>query len=124
MQKTMNGRLSSARIAKTLCMAAVLAFANDAMAGPSIGSGGGTAYTKLTAWLQNFVDFMSGPFGIAVVVVSIILAFSVWAFAPKEGIAGPVMRIVVAAVVIVNVGTWLATFYRNVFVTGGSLLAR
>lgn len=111
MLKSVIGRLQQSHAARSRFGAAlVMVLSSAAHAGPSIGTGGGTAYAKLTGWLQNFVDFMSGPFGIAVVIVSIILAFSVWSFAPKEGIAGPILRLVVSAVVILNVGTWLATF--------------
>ncbi|RZI40354.1 hypothetical protein EGT07_23720 [Herbaspirillum sp. HC18] len=111
MLKSVIGRLQRSRTAKAGFVGALgMALATAAHAGPSIGTGGGTAYSKLTTWLQNFVDFMSGPFGLAVVIISIIIAFSVWAFVPKEGIAGPVLRVVVAAIVIINVGTWVATF--------------
>jgi type IV secretory pathway VirB2 component (pilin) len=63
----------------------------------------------LTGLLQSFVDFMTGPFGKAAVVISIIVAFVTWIFAPREGIFGPVLRVVVAGIAVMNAA---------IFVTG------
>jgi len=75
----------------------------------NIGSGGGSGFSIMKKWLQNWVDFMSGPFAVAAVITSIIIAYCAWAFAPKEGVVGPTVRIVVAGIVILNVGVWLST---------------
>jgi type IV secretory pathway VirB2 component (pilin) len=63
----------------------------------------------LTALMQSFVTFMTGPFGKAAVVISIIVAFVTWIFAPREGIFGPVLRVVVAGIAVMNAA---------IFVTG------
>lgn len=76
----------------------------------NIGAASGAQWSQLTIWLQSFVSFINGPFGTAVVVVSVVLAFAAWVFAPKEGIVGPVLRIVTAAIVILNVATWMQSF--------------
>lgn len=89
---------------------ALMAVSQTVLAAPTLGSGGGAAFAPLRTWLQNFVDFMAGPFGLAVVILSVILGFAAWAMLPKEGIVGTIMRVVVAGVVIINVGTWVATF--------------
>ena len=60
--------------------------------------------------LQGFVAFMTGPFGKAAVVISIVAAFVTWVFAPKEGIFGPVLRVVVAGVAILNAATFITNF--------------
>jgi type IV secretory pathway VirB2 component (pilin) len=79
-------------------------------AGVDIGTSGNTGFATIEAWLQSFVDFMDGPGGLAVVVVSIIAAVAAWMFAPRDGVMGPIFRVVVGAIVIINVGTWVTTF--------------
>lgn len=64
-------------------------------------------FTALRNFLQAFADFMTGPFGKAVVVVSIIAAFCTWVFAPRDGIFGPVLRVVVAGIAIMNAAVWV-----------------
>jgi type IV secretory pathway VirB2 component (pilin) len=64
-------------------------------------------FTGITKFLQKFVDFMTGPFGRAAVVISIIAAFTTWVFAPKDGIFGPVLRVVAAGIAIMNAAIWI-----------------
>jgi type IV secretory pathway VirB2 component (pilin) len=59
-------------------------------------------FTKFEEFLTAIEAFMTGPFGKAVVVISIIAAFATWVFAPREGIFGPVLRVVVAGIAIMN----------------------
>ncbi|WKB50505.1 hypothetical protein [Eleftheria terrae] len=89
--------------------AAVLALATDAMAGESIGSAGTGPFGMITEWLQMLVDFMDGPFGLAAVIISLLIAYCTWMFAPKEGIVGPTLRIAVGGIVVLNVGAWIAS---------------
>jgi type IV secretory pathway VirB2 component (pilin) len=63
-------------------------------------------FKDLTAFLQVFLNFMTGPFGKAVVIISIIAAFCTWVFAPREGIFGPILRVVVAGIAIMNAGVF------------------
>lgn len=74
-------------------------------------------FTALTNFLQKFANFMTGPFGKAVVVISIIAAFCTWVFAPKDGIFGPVLRVVVAGIAIMNAATWIAQLGGGTAVT-------
>jgi type IV secretory pathway VirB2 component (pilin) len=67
-------------------------------------------FTAVTTLLQTFVTFMTGPFGKAAVVISIIAAFVTWVFAPKEGIFGPILRVVVAGIAIMNAALWITSF--------------
>ncbi|NKI94835.1 TrbC/VirB2 family protein [Rhizobacter sp. SG703] len=67
-------------------------------------------FDSLRTFLQAFANFMTGPFGKAVVVVSIVAAFCTWVFAPKDGIFGPVLRVVVAGIAIMNAALWIAQF--------------
>jgi type IV secretory pathway VirB2 component (pilin) len=67
-------------------------------------------FNKLEQFLTTFQAFMTGPFGRAVVVISIIAAFCAWVFAPKDGIFGPVLRVVVAGIAIMNAAVWMGQF--------------
>jgi type IV secretory pathway VirB2 component (pilin) len=71
--------------------------------------GGGLNFGRVETILNQFRDFMTGPFGRAAVVISIVAAFVTWVFAPKEGIFGPVLRVVVAGIAVLN---------ATIFVTG------
>jgi type IV secretory pathway VirB2 component (pilin) len=72
--------------------------------------GGGADFQTFTAFLTALVEFMAGPFGKGVVIVSIIVAFVTWVFAPKEGIFGPILRVVVAGIAILNAGLFIGQF--------------
>ena len=67
-------------------------------------------FGKVTAFLNSFTAFMTGPFGKSVVVISIIAAFCTWVFAPKDGIFGPLLRVVVAGLAIMNAAFWVTQF--------------
>ncbi|WP_395398582.1 hypothetical protein ACHMW6_00190 (plasmid) [Pseudoduganella sp. UC29_106] len=81
----------------------------SAAAGPILPTGGGTLFQKLTTWGQNYLDFMTGPFATAAVVISALLIWIAWAFMPKEGIMANLARIVVAGFAILNIGTFCST---------------
>lgn len=85
-------------------------FARTALAGVSIGAPGSGPFAKIGAWIQDFVNFIDGPFGLAFVVISVIIAFVTWVWVPREGILGPLMRVIVAAIAILNVAVWVASF--------------
>jgi type IV secretory pathway VirB2 component (pilin) len=73
-------------------------------------AGGGADFTTFTTFLTAIVNFMAGPFGKGVVIISIIVAFVTWVFAPKEGIFGPILRVVVAGIAILNATVFFAQF--------------
>ena len=73
-------------------------------------------FGKVTAFLNSFTAFMTGPFGKSVVVISIIAAFCTWVFAPKDGIFGPLLRVVVAGLAIMNAAFWVTQFGGTVTV--------
>ena len=89
---------------------ATLVFAGNAMAGPTLPSGGGDLFAKAKAWFQNYLDFMTGPFGYMVIGASAVIVLATWAIAPKEGIMGNGLRVVVAGLGIMNVLTVLGSF--------------
>lgn len=73
-------------------------------------SGASRGIDKFEKFIQDWVSFFSGPFGVAVVVGSIILAVAVFVFAPKQGAMGLFARAVVAGVVILNLGSFMGGF--------------
>lgn len=83
------------------------ALAESAHAGPTLPDGGSGPFAFFANFLQDLVDFMSGPFATAAIIVSIIIGFVGWTFAPKEGVMGVVLRVVVSAIVILNIGAWV-----------------
>lgn len=90
--------------------AALVVMLGDAIAGPSLPSGGGDLFQKARAWFQYYLDFMSGPFGYAVVALSAIVVLAVYAVAPKEGIMGNGLRVVVSGLGILNVAIIMGSF--------------
>jgi type IV secretory pathway VirB2 component (pilin) len=104
-------KFPATRNASTFLTALLLALtARSALAGVSIGAPASGPFAKIGAWIQDFVNFIDGPFGLAVVVISVIIAFITWVWVPREGILGPLLRIVVAAIAILNVAVWVASF--------------
>ena len=81
-----------------------------AFAAYSIGAPTTGPFQKMGAWFQSYIDFMDGPFAVAAIVVSIILAVLAWNFLPNEGIFGKILKTVVSGVVILNIGTWVTSF--------------
>lgn len=111
--RSLQTRLAAGQAALTvrpvLAIAAVLA-ASAAQAGVDIGSPTTGGFAKFGAWMQAFVDFIDGPYGLAAVVISIVVAFSIWMFVPREGIMAPIVRIAVSAIAIFNVAALVAAF--------------
>ena len=86
----------------------VLAGASRAnAAGYDIGTTDSTAFDKIVSFLQAIVDLIDGPVATAVTVISIIVAILLWAVAPKSGGMSTVVRVCIAAIVGLNVATWI-----------------
>lgn len=66
-------------------------------------------FTRLDSFVKNFARFMTGPVGLAVMLTSIVVAFATWSFAPKNGIFGPVLRVMASGIAIINAGTLIAS---------------
>jgi type IV secretory pathway VirB2 component (pilin) len=93
------------RMATWLAGAGLIALSGSARAADVTAS-----FTEIQNVLRAFAEFMTGPFGKAVVVISIIAAFCTWVFAPKDGIFGPILRVVVAGIAIMNAAVWVMQF--------------
>lgn len=89
---------------------AMLVSTGNAFAGPPLPSGGGDLFAKAKAWFQFYVDFMTGPFGWAIVIVSAVIVLATWAIIPKDGFVGNALRVVVAGLGIVNIATVMGSF--------------
>lgn len=73
----------------------------------SIGTGGGSAFDKITSLLQDWADFMTGPFGKFVVVIALVIGAIVWAVMPKHGVLAVVLRAIIAGAVLLNISLWM-----------------
>lgn len=77
-----------------------------------IGAGGTGPLTGLTTFLQDIMDFMSGPWAIFALAGGVILAVVMWIWMPKEGAMGTLFRVLFGGVIILNVGGWI-TFLQG-----------
>lgn len=73
-------------------------------------SGDDGGFGLITTFFQKYVDFMTGPFAKTAIAGTLIIAAILWAVMPKEGIFGTIVRVVIAALVAMNVATWMGMF--------------
>lgn len=92
---------------KNALLIGLTTMATAAHAGPALPAGGTGPFSLFTNFLQDLVDFMSGPFGTATAIISAIIGFATWTYAPKEGVMGVVIRVVVFSIVSLNIGAWV-----------------
>jgi len=102
---------------KRILLAASLALVTHTQAlaqttsGYDIGTSGGTGFiAQLEALFQSWVDFLTGPLGVAVCAIGFVVAAIMWVFAPKSGAMGLAVRAIAAAIVIFNLGSIIAAF--------------
>jgi type IV secretory pathway VirB2 component (pilin) len=76
----------------------------------SIGSGGTGGFALLGKWLQEYINFMTGPYAKGGVAAAAVIGIIAWTFAPKDGVMGTVVRVVAAGFVSLNIGTWMGMF--------------
>lgn len=57
---------------------------------------------NLESFLKNFAKFMAGPVAMAGILSAIVVIFGGWVLAPKVGILGPGIRVLVAGIALVN----------------------
>ncbi|MBZ0099057.1 MAG: TrbC/VirB2 family protein [Taibaiella sp.] len=85
--------------------ALVIAFAvNPVMAGTTIGAPSSGFFSKIGAFLQEMVDFLEGPWGLLVAVVSIAIAATIWALSTRgdQGM-GMMGRVLLVVLVLINI---------------------
>ena len=88
----------------------VLLLVPRAFAGYDIGAPTTGAFGKIGAFMQEVVDFIDGPTALFFTVVSIVVGAILYALSPKSGAMGTIVRIVIAAIVALNVATWVVAF--------------
>ena len=75
----------------------------------NIGSGGDqSTFGLISTFLQSAMDFLTGPWVKFTIAGSAILALMLWAAAPKEGALGWIVRVIIAALVALNIASWMA----------------
>jgi len=84
------------------------AYSFVARADYDIGSADGDQFDKFTEFVQEMINFIDGPVALAFSFLSIVGLAILWAFSPRTPIMGTVFRVVVAIVVVLNVGVWIA----------------
>ena len=98
----------SFKAALTAVMFALIA--GPVFAGYSLGGSSSGPFGKITQWMQDYIDFMDGPAALGIIVVSIIVAVCALIWAPKSGAVGVLLRVVVGGMIMLNIGTWVASF--------------
>jgi len=80
-----------------------------AQAAVDIGSAGTGPLAGVVAFLQEIVDFMSGPFALFVLAGGLVSAICLWMWAPREnGAMSGMFRALFAGVLILNIGGIIA----------------
>ena len=78
-------------------------FADYDIGGPS-----GGPFSKIVKFIQDIVNLIDGPVALAFSFFSIAGVAIVWAIAPKMmGAMGLGVRIIIAIIIILNIGTWI-----------------
>jgi|GEM_PF-1615442 len=92
-----------------------LLFSTPALAGTNIGAPQAGLFAKIGGFLQQFVDFVEGPWSTVASILSLIVAVVIYMFADKAGTQAMlyVGRVVIAIIVILNISgvvIWLRSF--------------
>lgn len=77
------------------------------MAGYDIGAPATGMFGKIGSFMQQVIDFIDGPTALFVTVISIAFAAFLWMVAPKGGAAGWAVRVAIAAIIVLNISTWV-----------------
>lgn len=64
-------------------------------------------FAKFSEFVQDVVNLIDGPIALGFSFLSIAGLAFLWALAPRTPIMGTVFRVVVAVVIILNVGVWI-----------------
>lgn len=73
------------------------------------GSGSGGFFDGIVAFMQQWIDFIAGPWAILIVFIGLVTVLFMWIMAPKAGEAiGFGIRVVVGGFVLFNLAAILA----------------
>lgn len=82
----------------------MMAFLSAQAQATDIGSPATGFFSQIGAWMQDFVNFLEGPWGLFVPIVGLSIAVAVWMFSTRgNDQLGWVGRVVVGALMIVNI---------------------
>ncbi len=70
----------------------------------SIGAPSSGFFSQIGAWMQSFVDFLEGPFGLAVTVIGLGVALTVWIMGTRSGEGmGMFVKVIIAGMLLINI---------------------
>jgi type IV secretory pathway VirB2 component (pilin) len=82
----------------------MLFVSTQSFAGTSIGAPSSGFFSQIGGWLQTFVDFLEGPWGLFICVAGLIAALTVWVIGTRSGEGlGMFGRVILAGIMIINV---------------------
>ena len=70
----------------------------------SHGTTSGSIFTRLVDFMQDVVDFMDGPWAIGLIIVGVVVAGTLWVFAPDNRHLGKALKAVAVGFVLFDVG--------------------
>jgi len=70
----------------------------------------------LTAFIQSWVNFATGPWAVAVIAISLVVGIVVWMLMPREGWLGWVARGLIGGIILMNLAAWM----KDLGFTGGA----
>lgn len=75
----------------------------------SIGTveGANEGISLLTAFIQSWVNFATGPWAVAVIAISLVVGIVVWMLMPREGWLGWVARGLIGGIILMNLAAWM-----------------
>ncbi|MCZ4283092.1 hypothetical protein O4H49_20070 [Kiloniella laminariae] len=73
-------------------------------------SGGARGIEKFEAYFQDWINFATGPYALAVVVVSVVAAVTIFVCAPKQGPMAIFARAAIGGIVLINITSFIAGF--------------
>ena len=94
-------------LASTYTALFLLLCSAPAMAGYNIeshGSTSGSIFSRLVNFLQDVVDFMDGPWAVGLIIVGVVIAGSMWIFAPDNRHLGKAMKAIAVGFVLFDIG--------------------
>ncbi len=79
-------------------------FSNLVLAGTNIGSPKTGFFSQIGGWLQAFVDFLEGPWGLFITIAGLAFALTIWVIGTRSGEGlGMFGRVVIASILLINI---------------------
>ncbi len=81
----------------------------DTQAAYNIGTTSQPWSQKIALWFQELVNLMEGPIGKALVFLSLLFVIAAWMWDPRNGAMGWAIRVVVGAILIINLAAFISS---------------